>query len=129
MSCRSPGAVPDGGSFVGLARHYAKHIVVTALAMISLFMVLMMVRKASGPVDLTEEEAVTLVAGPKPLDAFGMEESNIVDGEDPGGLLAGVELDDRSVRSRQVLQQVRDLVREEPEVAATLLGKWLKNNS
>ncbi len=123
-----PEAAAGGGStFVGITSRYGKHIAVSALALISLFMVLMMVRKASGPIDITEEDASAMMsAGPKPMEALGMEESNIVDGEDPGGLLAGVELDDRAIRSQQVLEQVRDMIREEPEVAATLINKWLK---
>ena len=120
-------AAAGGSTFVGITSQYGKHIAVSALALISLFMVLMMVRKASGPIDITEEDASAMMAtGPKPMDALGMEESNIVDGEDPGGFLAGLELDDRAVRSQQVLEQVRDMIREEPEVAATLINKWLK---
>jgi len=121
--------IPEGGStFINIAQHYGKHAAVFALAMISLFMVLMMVRKASHPVDITEQSGSEMVRGPRPLDALGMEEGNIVDGEGAGGLLAGVELDEDAVHSRQVLEQVRDMIAEEPQVGANLIANWLKQD-
>ena len=118
-----------GGSLPNIAKKYGKHIAVTALAMLSLFMVLMMVRKASGPIDMTQDEAAVMMSGAKPVDAMSIEDANIIDGEEADGVLEGVELDDAAVRSQQVLQQVRDLVKESPDVAATLIDKWIKEGS
>jgi len=113
------------GSF---AQRHAKQIAVSALAVISLFMVLMMVRKASGPVDLSEEQAASLVGGNKPPEALSVEESNLAEAGD-GALLAGVELEEEAIRSQQILQQIRSMVEESPESAATLLRKWIVQDS
>jgi len=121
------GTAEAGTSITGIAHQYGKHVAISALAMISLFMVLMMVRKASGPVNMTVDEAESVI-GKKPVDVMGLEETNLVDGED-SGLLAGVELDSKAIRSQQVLQQVRAMVNETPEVAASLLGKWLEEEN
>lgn len=113
------------GSVSGVARRYGKQIAVSALALLSLFMALMMVRRAAGPVEMEEEEAAALMMhGKKPMDALSVEESNLAEGAE-GGLLAGVELDDEAVRSQQMLAQIKDMVTESPESAAALVSKWI----
>ena len=113
------------GSVSGVARRYGKQIAVSALALLSLFMALMMVRRAAGPVEMEEEEAAALMMhGKKPLDALSVEESNLAEGAE-GGLLAGLELDDETVRSQQMLAQIKDMVKESPELAAALVSKWI----
>ena len=109
-----------------LVRGFGKEIAVLALAVMSLIMVLMMVRKASGPIELEEDEAEALMKpAKKPLDAMSPEESNFAEAEDAGGLLTGVELDEQTVQSQQMLEQIRDMVKESPEKVANLVGKWI----
>lgn len=120
------GAGAEAG-VVGIMRNYGKHIAVSALAMVSLLMVLMMVRKAAGPVEMSEEEAVALMSGDKPLDALSLEESNLADGMS-GGLLAGLELGEDAIRSQQMLDQVKEMVTESPEVAGNLVKKWISED-
>ena len=115
----------EAGSFTGIAGRYGKHIAVSALAFISLFMVLMMVRKAAGPVEMDEDKTTNLLHMKKPVDAFSLEDSNIADAEDGGGLLAGVELPEDAVQSQQILQQIKDMVTESPDAAATLVTNWI----
>ncbi|GAI92057.1 unnamed protein product, partial [marine sediment metagenome] len=119
-------AAGAGGSVTGTIRRYGKHIAVSALALLSLFMALMMVRKATGPVEMKEEEATAMMMqGKKPLDALSLEESNLADGAEGGGLLAGIELDEDAVRSQQMLEQIRDMVKESPETSSNLISKWI----
>jgi flagellar M-ring protein FliF len=114
------------GSVTGVARQYGKQIAVSALALLSLFMALMMVRRATGPVELDEEEATALMMqGKKPMDALSVEDSNLAEGAE-GGLLAGVELDDETVRSQQMLEQIKSMVQDSPDSAASLINKWVK---
>ncbi len=104
---------------------YGEPVAVTALACISLLMVFMMVRKTVGPVEVSEEEALAMMAGDKPLDALGLEDSNIDDGEEGDALLSGMELDEESIRSQQVLQQIREMIEEAPDNATNLIQKWI----
>jgi flagellar biosynthesis/type III secretory pathway M-ring protein FliF/YscJ len=117
-----------GKSMAGIVGRYGKHIAISSLAMLSLFMVLMMVRKAGGPVEMTEEEAATMMMGPKPLDVLSVEESNIAEAGDGSGLLEGFELGDEEVRSQQVLEQIRQMVKTSPDMAAKLVNKWIKQS-
>ncbi len=118
-------AEADGKSMANIVGRYGKHIAISSLAMLSLFMVLMMVRKAGGPVEITEEEATTMMAGPKPLDVLSVEESNIAEATDSNGLLEGFELGDDEIRSHQVLEQIREMVKTSPDMATKLVSKWI----
>ena len=110
------------GTVAGFAQRYGKHIAVSALAMLSLFMVLMMVRKAAGPVEIEEEEYAGPSRSTNLPDALGIDEAG---GGDASGLLAGVELDESTVRTQQVMEQVKNLVGDSPESAASLISKWI----
>ena len=76
---------------------------------------------------MSEEEAVALMSGDKPLDALSLEESNLADGMS-GGLLAGLELGEDAIRSQQMLDQVKEMVTESPEVAGNLVKKWISED-
>ena len=117
--------IEAGSALKGITARYGKHIAVSTLAMISLFMAMMMVRKSVGPVKMTDEEAITMMTGNKPLDALGLEDSNITEEGAGDGLLAGLELDEETVRSQQILQQIRELVIDTPDTAANLVGNWI----
>jgi len=122
-------AATASSTLVGYLKSNTKEIAVTSLAMISLFMVLMMVRKAAGPVDITHEEAAAMMKGSTITpEAYDAEESDYGDDDASVGLLAGVELSKDAVRSQKVLAQIREMVKESPEMAATLLGKWISQD-
>ena len=113
------------GSLGSLARGYSKQIAVSALALMSLFMVLMMVKKASGPIELEDSEAEALMTpGKRPIDVMSPEDSNFAEAEDAGGLLAGMELDESTVQSQQMLEQIRSMVEDSPDKVAGLVSKW-----
>ena len=115
-------------NITGLVFRYGKHVAVSALALISLFMVLMMVRKSAGPVELTEEEASGIMSASKPTDALGLEESHVSEGGESDSLLSGMEMDDKSIRSQQILQQIREMVKQSPESATDLVSRWISRN-
>ena len=116
----------SGFSVGNLARGYGKQIAVSALALMSLFMVLMMVRKAGSPIQMEDEEAEALMSsGKKPLDARSPEDSDFSEAEDAGGLLAGFEMDEEAVQSQQMLEQIRSIVKDEPDKMANLVSKWI----
>jgi flagellar M-ring protein FliF len=111
------------GAAVGmLLSGNVKEIAVGALAVISLFMVSMMVRRSAPPLPVP-------VAAPEPVvpaTAFG----DPVAGEVGAGLnaLSGQELDDEQVESHQMIEQVETMVRENPDAAAQLVKRWLNRS-
>jgi flagellar M-ring protein FliF len=106
---------------------HVKEIAIGALAMLSLFMVSMMVRKgAPAPVAL----AGGAVGGAGSLDIRetpvygGDDEIAAVVGEGQNAM-DGMELDPEAMKSQQVVEQVTTMVKENPDAAATLVKRWM----
>jgi flagellar biosynthesis/type III secretory pathway M-ring protein FliF/YscJ len=102
---------------------YGKEIALSGLALVSLFMISMMVKK-SAPAPIP---AAALVANspPPPLMA-----GEAVAGEATGGnsMLDGMELDEDAIKTEQMLDQVSTLVKENPDGAAALVKRWLNRD-
>ena len=104
---------------------HSKEIALGGLALVSLFMVSMMVKKSAPAPAL-------LAAAPASL---GASVAQLVAGEPLAGeagdgntMLAGMELDDESVRTQQMLDQVSTLVTDNPDAAASLVKRWLNRD-
>ncbi len=103
---------------MGLGSH-AREIAIGGLAIISLFMVMMMVKKSSpAPV-----AAVPMDDSPTPQLPTGEDLAGEVGEGDP--LLDGMELDEDAVRAQQMIGQVQNMVKENPDAAAQLVKRWL----
>ncbi|MBN2374900.1 MAG: hypothetical protein JXD22_00765 [Sedimentisphaerales bacterium] len=114
------------GSMGSMVSRYGKHLAVSALALLSLFMAMMMVRKATNPVELDEDEAVAMmVSGKKPMDVPGIDDNILLGDDDNTGMLAGVELGPDAVRTQQILEQIKEMVKESPDTTASLVEKWI----
>src|SRR5258706_14095346 len=120
-----------------LMGNHGKEIVLGGLALVSLFMVSMMVRKSgavlAAPMDSGHSAAVTTgatvdvllaKAGGARVTAKIAEEDAAEVGES-GQTLDGVELDEETVRAQQVVEQVSTLVKENPDTAASLIKRWM----
>jgi len=111
--------VAAGASVAGVVGEHGKEIGVAVLAMLSLFMVSMMVRKGTPP---------NLVPEPPPE-----EETKSLDGNETvvgsaaagKGNLEGIELDEETVKAQQMVEQVQVMVQTNPEAAANLVKRWL----
>ncbi len=103
---------------MGLDGH-AKEIAIGALAVISLFMVLMMVRR-SAPTPVVQAPAEPAQT---PQLVSGEHLAGEVGEVDP--MLDGMELDEDAVRAQQMIGQVATLVKENPDAAAQLVKRWL----
>ena len=106
-------------------KRYGKHAGVTVLALMSLGLMIMMVRKNAEAPAVRAADGMGLMAGSDPMEVLGVDEANIEDGGTGGGVLAGMEMDDAVVQSRKILEQVRGMVEDSPEMAAGLLGRWI----
>jgi flagellar biosynthesis/type III secretory pathway M-ring protein FliF/YscJ len=124
-------AVPVGRAYGGKAG-------LGVLAAFSLLMMLMMVRKVSeGPVLPGEEPPKQLVRIITKKQAAQMEEQEepdvlTVNGPPVGeaeaheDLLVGREVDEATLRVQQVVQQVADMVKEDPKTSASILQRWIQ---
>jgi len=104
----------------------AKEIAIGVLAIVSLFMVSMMVRKSiPQPVVQTAMASGGGEAKPSsPGSITAIAELAGVVGEG-GVLLPGRELSDGDMEAQQVIEQVGTMVKENPDAAANLVKRWL----
>ena len=127
------------GTMLALVDKYGGQAGLAAMALMSLMMMLMMVRRASeGPVlpgempptsgaftmgpdgKLREEDGV------EPLMAEEMPIGEAALGED---LLEGQEMDEQELRMRQVIEQVSELIKDDPETSVGILKRWINSDS
>jgi flagellar biosynthesis/type III secretory pathway M-ring protein FliF/YscJ len=94
--------------------------VLGVLALVSLAMMAMLVRKATKKAELPTAEE--LVGIPPALQADGDLYGEADEGDVP---MSGIELDEEQVRSSKMLEQVGELVKSSPETAAGLLQSWI----
>ena len=112
-------AQPTAATSIPLAlTGHLKEIAVGALAVISLFMVSMLVRKGT-PAPIIPPQSQKTAAPSK-----GSEE---LIGEANEGIqsLDAMEIDDDSVRTEQMVSQVSTMVKDNPDGAASLVKRWL----
>jgi flagellar biosynthesis/type III secretory pathway M-ring protein FliF/YscJ len=112
-------ATPPSGVGVVVTGH-GKEIALGALAVISLFMMSMMVKKGTPAPIVTAAPEPT---GPIPQLANGEEVvGEAGDGEE---VLGGMELDADAAQAQQMLGQVSELVKDNPDAAANLIKRWM----
>ena len=127
-----------GGVAVLLGSH-GKDIVLGVLALASLFMVSMMVRKGGSAGSVVTAGARSVVANHSTMPTVGttvdamiakaklkaLVEDDAAEVGAGGQALDGIELDDDSIRAQQVIEQVSTLVKENPDVGASLIKRWM----
>lgn len=99
-----------------------KYVGLVGLALLSLAMMLLMVRKAGFQATLPTAEEIVGVPPPLPTD-----QSEIVgEAEESAPAMEGVELDDEALRRKQMLGQISDMVKQNPDEVANLLRRWIR---
>ena len=103
----------------GAVGRHGKEIGVGLLAVLSLFMVSMMVRKGV-PAAATVE---VMNSGDEPT--LNGNESIVGQASENANSLDGMELDPETVKAQQMLDQVQQMVTANPDSAANLVKRWL----
>ena len=117
---------------MNLIGQYAKQGVLAAVALLALGMMLMMVRRAvpAGADGDVDTGIFFSGKGKKKKGAANVEQFDAADdvfGEANQGdaVLTGIELDDETLQSRKMVDEVSTMVRENPENAASLVKRWM----
>jgi flagellar biosynthesis/type III secretory pathway M-ring protein FliF/YscJ len=108
-------------SLTAMAGTHSREIVLGGLAVVSLFMVSMMVRKGS-------PGAVAVAGGAAPATPMPvLDASEALAGEVSEGksMLDAMELDEDAVRAQQMVDQVAAMVEDNPDAAASLVKRWM----
>jgi flagellar biosynthesis/type III secretory pathway M-ring protein FliF/YscJ len=98
---------------------HIKEIGVLALAVFSLVMVMMMVRKST-PQPIIAARVETREPAPRPSPQDLAAEVGAGD-----MMMDGMELDEDAVKAHQMLSQVETMVKDNPDAAANLVKRWL----
>ena len=108
----------------GIVGGHAKEIALGTLAVMSLFMAAMMVRKGT---PATVPASAMQQAPPTPPTLLSGE-TLAGEATSGGALLDGMELNEDTIKAQQMVEQVSTLVRENPDAAASLVKRWLNRN-
>jgi flagellar biosynthesis/type III secretory pathway M-ring protein FliF/YscJ len=138
------GGAGGGGGAAGLVPvviQYAKQGVLAIVALSVLGMMLMMVRRAV-PAGVSEEGADSVLGAFAGVGAAArgkkkgssVEQLDAVEdvfGEANQGeaVLTGIELDDETLASRKMVDEVSSMIKENPENAAALVKRWMTKNN
>jgi len=121
-----PLASASTGGLSLLVGGHAKEIALGTLAVMSLFMASMMVRKASPtPIPAIAAASARSESDRKkgPFTFAGEDLAGEATGSE--GLLDGLELNEETVKAGRMVEQVSSMVRENPDAAAALMKRWL----
>lgn len=118
----SAGGGGEGLGFLSAGDGLVKTIGLAGLALLSLFMMFVMVRKASVREELPS--AAELVGIPPALD--GTDSDLVGEADEATPALEGLELDDNELKNQQMLSQINEMVSKTPNEAAALVRKWLR---
>jgi flagellar biosynthesis/type III secretory pathway M-ring protein FliF/YscJ len=102
---------------------HMREIAIGLLALLSLFMVSMMVKKSAPPAPVVAAAIETqepIMLGGR-LDIAG----EVSEG---GQTLDGMELDEDAIKAQQMVEQVSTMVKENPDAAANMVKRWLNRS-
>lgn len=106
---------------------YAKPAGLIVLAFSSLMMVLLMLRKVTISTISVADAKEAAKAQPPTLQA---DTGPVGEADTTEGFLEAIEVDERVLKAKNMAEQVANMVREDPAVAANLIKKWIiKDNS
>jgi flagellar M-ring protein FliF len=113
----------SGGAGLGFSlTSHIREIAVGLLALLSLFMVSMMVKKS---VPAPVIAAAVEIPEPPTLGGNFQIAGEVAEG---GQTLDGMELDEDAVKAQQMVEQVSTMVKENPDAAANLVKRWLNRS-
>ncbi len=113
----------SGGVSMPQMSQYLKPAGLGLLAFCSLVMVLMMLKKASNNVGISNLERA--LSTQEPVTALDTESTPIGEAGGSEGVLEGIEVDEDTLRTRKMSEQVSSMVKEDPAAAAALVKQWI----
>lgn len=113
----------SGAVSVPQMTQYMKPVGLGLLAFCSLMMVLLMLRKASSNVGISNLERQLMTQ--EPINILDNESTPIGEAGSSEGVLEGIEVDEGTLRTRKMAEQVSTLVKEDPAGAAALVKQWI----
>lgn len=114
------GLASGGGGAFGLGSGLIDKAVLGVLALLSLGMMLMLMKKSGKPVELPSAEEI--VGIPPALEGAV---DLIGEADEAEAAMQGIEVNEDAMQIQQVLEQVGELVNTNPDSAAKLISRWM----
>ena len=111
-----------GSGALGSSSKLIETVLVGILAVVSLGMMAMMVKRSSNKIELPS--AQDLVGVPPHLESAGDIVGEASEGEH---VMTGIEIDDQLIEVQQIREQVAELIKQDPESAAGLVERWAEH--
>ena len=108
-----------GGGVLGSGGKLIETVLVGVLAVISLGMMLLMVKRSSQKIELPDPQS--LVGVPPHLETVGDLVGEASEGDH---VMTGIEIDDQVLEVQHLREQVAELINQDPESAAGLVERW-----
>ncbi len=112
----------SGSGALGSSSKLIETVLVGVLAVVSLGMMAMMVKRSSNKIELPS--AQDLVGVPPHLESAGDIVGEASEGEH---VMTGIEIDDQLIEVQQIREQVAELIKQDPESAAGLVERWAEH--
>ncbi|MCA9291640.1 MAG: hypothetical protein KDA25_10975 [Phycisphaerales bacterium] len=130
-----PSSLGGSGADIGLmqsggwiassgAEGLVKYVSLGSLAVVSLMMMFIMVRRANVREELPT--AAELVGVPKAIE--NTDTGLVGEADEAAPPLEGKELDEESLQRLEMLEQINSMVASSPDEAAMLLGRWIRDD-
>lgn len=123
----------SAGQVIGIVNGYGKEIGLSALALVSLLMVSGIVKKGAAPMPTVNSDG--LAAQKRELESImnggatggiaSPQHENVSAAEEGSTALEALELDEETNQTQQMVAQVTNLVKENPDGAVSLVKRWL----
>ncbi|MCB9851822.1 MAG: hypothetical protein H6819_01900 [Phycisphaerales bacterium] len=116
--------------YVAMVKQYGPQAGLVLLAVVPLWFVLRMAKKAQVAVGAKGTAGGADKRGPQSMELDSLGGGPITVGEAEGmhSAMVGHEVDESVVRTQQIMEQIADLVKEDPDSAANIVQNWLQES-
>jgi len=116
------GSLTSSGGVLGSPGKMIENALVLVLAVVSLGMMAMMVKRSSKKIELPS--ANELVGVPPHLETI---DDLIGEASEGDHIMTGIEIDDQLIEVQQIREQVSEMIKQDPETAAGLVERWAEH--
>ena len=119
----------EADTMVGMLRAYGRQAGLSLLAVASLVMMLMLVRRGPASALGARDRHPAMSQSDEGLGLLGTGIETIGEAAPSETAMEGHEVDESTLQTEQRVEQVASLVREDPEMAANLIRKWMDSGT
>jgi flagellar M-ring protein FliF len=122
---------------IAIAKDYGPQVGLALLAAFSLFMVFRIAKKAQATMSMSGPASPALAGAGAwsgsgggrltPLEVISTGPSTVGEVGEVDGIMVGHEVDEGMVRTQQIINQINQLVKEDPTAPASIIEGWIQN--